>query len=1170
MYKEMSVLGSEVEVEESLQARAVLWQGLVEVHTHESLMTEVFAASKRHKKADQDVEEPPESQAEARDRRRKLETAVRKIHVNLGHPAVEGLIRILKHGNATEEAIATARDFKRDVCEQNRAPKLTRPATVPRDIQVLSEVGFDVKELLYYICGKTWAALNVVDGASSLQQMMPLAGNEENGETLRKAWDVGWRRPYGAPVRAKCDSARANTGAIMSEVLECDGVDFDVIPGEAHWLLGKAERHGSWFANILSKVIETVQPKNHQEWEQCVSTVCDQKNRLLRKHGHSPYQHVFGRDPPLPADLLKYSSDIVANSLALHNDVYQRATAVRAAARRAILMHSDDEAMRVEAKRLPNTFDMLLEKRNGQTGMCVKSSRPLKKSLKESKATRSTWTYLLRIKDRLRLHLAKVVSLWCRHLCLLVLSLLHLPGPLYLRTDPYLTLDRLTILEVDQAAKRKTDELQDPSLVARRVFDIEGKPLKRLRETTAVTTEGLASSSASGQAAATTVQPAVEEPPTRPADARQALLDSDPEHDELVAEAETEGQDAIITADVCLTSMVRTGEPCYEALLEKGRKDITEKLRPDLIEEILNAKMKEWQTVDQEKHAVRVCSLKESGEIKRTRPDRLVDTRFVMTIKYDPDGKELVKARWVARGFKDPDALKLVYWNQTAAPTMDPSTRSNHLAVFLGFILIKWWNLCYPCMAWITLLAAGSRRFQGKPWTKWRLDPCLFFLRDAQCKLCGILVVHVDDVLIAGEGAYFNEAVQRLKEEFPFRKWTVGEGEYCGSALYQDPKTFDISIRQTTPYQELKPITVRRRLPDFDVYLVKEVGSAVRHDQTPACSFLRDNKCYLDQLWNGTQAGYILGFTTREMAEGKKSPWSPAAWRSYRLKRVVGSTLAGETQALSDGIGHLEWLLCHLSEALYADFDIKTRERWLGRHPCLAVTDCKSVYDHLTGASLPSTVGDRRVAVDMVGTSWMVHFVVTGDHDSCRTFLITLGHASTAGAVVHNKSSSNAKVNASVLLGSKYDDQKIGLTYTLTTKRVQITGPAAIIDAAEITLVDQENRFTNFIASGDDSEFAGAPTAASIAVDALKKWAAHDYEEPAAAEEALEQEVLIGEILQESRIKLEGHPELYNRFRSILIREFTNSIEDGFETSPLPSSKPDASMGEDKAGKSKP
>ena len=44
-----------------------------------------------------------------------------------------------------------------------------------------------------------------------------------------------------------------------------------------------------------------------------------------------------------------------------------------------------------------------------------------------------------------------------------------------------------------------------------------------------------------------------------------------------------------------------------------------------------------------------------------------------------------------------------------------------------------------------------------------------------------------------------------------------------------------------------------------------------------------------------------------------KNPWAPALWKSYRLKRVVRSTFAGETQALSDGLGHAEWLGCRLA-----------------------------------------------------------------------------------------------------------------------------------------------------------------------------------------------------------------------------------------------------------------
>ena len=252
---------------------------------------------------------------------------------------------------------------------------------------------------------------------------------------------------------------------------------------------------------------------------------------------------------------------------------------------------------------------------------------------------------------------------------------------------------------------------------------------------------------------------------------------------------------------------------------------------------------------------------------------------------------------------------------------------------------------------------------EGKAWTRSKLDPCLFHLRDDRGQLCGVLVVHVDDVLIAGEGPTFEQAVRRLKAKFPFRKWAVGEGEYCGSALAQDPKTYDITIKQTTPYQELKQVTVRRRVADSEAATDAEIAglrrllgqggwlcSQTRPDtsvqvsqgqqvlprptvgqirRTSAlarrlqqhkdmtlrvrsippcdlCLIMHSDASFLNAAKNGTQAGYILGFTNRDMARGEQSPWSPAAWRSYRLKRVVGSTLAGETQALSDGIGHLQ------------------------------------------------------------------------------------------------------------------------------------------------------------------------------------------------------------------------------------------------------------------------
>ena len=59
-----------------------------------------------------------------------------------------------------------------------------------------------------------------------------------------------------------------------------------------------------------------------------------------------------------------------------------------------------------------------------------------------------------------------------------------------------------------------------------------------------------------------------------------------------------------------------------------------------------------------------------------------------------------------------------------------------------------------------------------------------------------------------------------------------------------------------------------------------------------------------------TQGGYIIGVTKRDMEKGVVASWSPVIWRSYRVRRVVKSTLAGESSVLTDGLGHLEWVMC--------------------------------------------------------------------------------------------------------------------------------------------------------------------------------------------------------------------------------------------------------------------
>ncbi|CAK9033038.1 unnamed protein product [Durusdinium trenchii] len=63
--------------------------------------------------------------------------------------------------------------------------------------------------------------------------------------------------------------------------------------------------------------------------------------------------------------------------------------------------------------------------------------------------------------------------------------------------------------------------------------------------------------------------------------------------------------------------------------------------------------------------------------------------------------------------------------------------------------------------------------------------------------------------------------------------------------------------------------------------------------------------------------------------EGHEAPWTPAAWRSYRLQRAVSSTLAAEGQAMSVASGTAEWILLLLAETI--DGPLQIRDRILER-----------------------------------------------------------------------------------------------------------------------------------------------------------------------------------------------------------------------------------------------
>lgn len=57
------------------------------------------------------------------------------------------------------------------------------------------------------------------------------------------------------------------------------------------------------------------------------------KNESLNHHGLSPCQHVFGRNPRVPEDLIQESPGVIAATAPLHSEMHARSHAIRTAAR---------------------------------------------------------------------------------------------------------------------------------------------------------------------------------------------------------------------------------------------------------------------------------------------------------------------------------------------------------------------------------------------------------------------------------------------------------------------------------------------------------------------------------------------------------------------------------------------------------------------------------------------------------------------------------------------------------------------------------------------------------------------------------------------------------------------------------------------------------------------
>ena len=276
---------------------------------------------------------------------RVVKQTVARVHENFGHPRRRDLVVILANEGASLASLQAARALRCTVCDRLVRPKEARPTKLPRVGYFNERVSFDVV-FIPDCLGRLHPFMNIIDDASLLQKLSYLS-DRTSAMAFQVLRDV-WILPYG-PMRelvTDCDgSFRGETDFLKP--LSVLGIQLKIIPADAHWQLGRAERHGYAIKTIMTKIIDSLQFHEIEDLKLAAIMACDAKNDMLRRAGASPYMFALGRRPKLPGALLSDPEGVTSHEAAVEGDaMFDKVTEVRSCARRCYAEYEDNQHLR--------------------------------------------------------------------------------------------------------------------------------------------------------------------------------------------------------------------------------------------------------------------------------------------------------------------------------------------------------------------------------------------------------------------------------------------------------------------------------------------------------------------------------------------------------------------------------------------------------------------------------------------------------------------------------------------------------------------------------------------------------------------------------------------------------------------------------------------------------
>ena len=240
-------------------------------------------------------------------------SAVKRLHLNLGHPSEKELLRLLAYQGAISKHMITAvKHLHCASCSRNKPPlKPRRPSAMP--VANMGQFNDTIQTDVFYcrdVVGGNHAILGIIDQSTLLHQACRLKDMSSN-HTLDIFRNL-WFRPYGFPGTVRTDPG-TNYGLHFKQYLERHGIWLEVIPAEAHWRIGLIERRNSVLRDILERIIDAESIYDLEDFDQALEAAIFALNSMTYSHGRLPYMAVFGQIPRIGAGLLQDDTSLVCH-----------------------------------------------------------------------------------------------------------------------------------------------------------------------------------------------------------------------------------------------------------------------------------------------------------------------------------------------------------------------------------------------------------------------------------------------------------------------------------------------------------------------------------------------------------------------------------------------------------------------------------------------------------------------------------------------------------------------------------------------------------------------------------------------------------------------------------------------------------------------------------------